>query len=118
MLKVTRREKEGYLNVEHIENFPCTDLRTIDRLWVKYSNGRFGFSVQKRIWESFGGKPGKWDYEIYKKFCDRVGWYEMKKDTWKSYDYLTFSLNAPLGHLPEFGGEDIWDISLLSRRDL
>jgi len=34
-------------------NFPCFDLRTIDQLWVKYSNGRFGFSVQKRI---CGGK--------------------------------------------------------------
>ncbi len=33
----------------------CEDLRTIDQLWVKYSNGRFGFSVQKRIWHSIGG---------------------------------------------------------------
>ncbi|OKH37316.1 hypothetical protein NIES2119_13775 [[Phormidium ambiguum] IAM M-71] len=100
MLKVARREKEVWLDDKHIENFPCTDLRTIDRLWVKYSNGRFGFSVQKRIWESVGGKPGEWGGEIYNKFCDRVGWYEMKKDTWKSYDDLTFSLNAPGGHLP------------------
>jgi hypothetical protein len=23
-------------------NFPCADLRTIDKLWVKYSDGRFG----------------------------------------------------------------------------
>lgn len=34
-----------------IGNFPCTDLKTIDRLWGKFSNGRFGFSVQKRIVE-------------------------------------------------------------------
>jgi serine/threonine-protein kinase len=100
MLKVAGREKEGWLDDEDIENFPCTDLRTIDRLWVKYSNGRFSFSVQKRIWESVGGKPGKYDYEIYKKFAERVGWYEMKKDNWKSYDDHTFSLNAPGGHLP------------------
>ncbi|MGA9382363.1 MAG: serine/threonine-protein kinase [Phormidium sp.] len=103
MLKVAGREKEGWLDVESINNFPCTDLRSIDRLWVKYSNGRFGFSVQKRIWESVGGKPGEWDGEIYKKFCDDVGWYEMKKDTWKSYEDLTFSLNAPGGHLPADG---------------
>ncbi|MFB2838412.1 GUN4 domain-containing protein [Floridanema evergladense] len=132
MLKVAGREKEGYLNVEHIENFPCTDLRTIDRLWVKYSNGRFGFSVQKRIWESVGGKPGELSYEIYKKFGDRVGWYEMKKDNWKTYKDLTFSLNAPVGHLPvvfktrlvrgviEFIRFEMWGkgMALLSRRDL
>ncbi|MFB2938566.1 GUN4 domain-containing protein [Aerosakkonemataceae cyanobacterium BLCC-F154] len=122
MLKVAGREKEGWLDVEHIENFPCTDLRTIDRLWVKYSNGRFGFSVQKRIWESVGGKPGVSDWEIYKKFADRVGWYEMKKDNWKSYEDLTFSLNAPGGHLPaRLVLSRPWlrrISSLLSRRDL
>ncbi|WP_369797124.1 GUN4 domain-containing protein [Kamptonema formosum] len=31
------------------QSFPCTDLQTLDQLWVKYSNGRFWFSVQKRI---------------------------------------------------------------------
>ncbi|MFM6487700.1 MAG: protein kinase domain-containing protein [Dolichospermum sp.] len=50
MLAVAKREREGWLNVENIDNFPCADLRTIDQLWVKYSNGRFGFSVQKQIY--------------------------------------------------------------------
>ncbi|MFM6271628.1 MAG: GUN4 domain-containing protein, partial [Dolichospermum sp.] len=50
MLAVAR-EREGWLNVESIDNFPCADLRTIDQLWVKYSDGRFGFSVQKRIYQ-------------------------------------------------------------------
>jgi len=110
MLKVAGREKEGRLGVEHMKNFSCTDLRTIDQLWVKYSNGKFGFSVQKRIWESVGGKPGKWDYEIYKKFGDRVGW--KKYDNWKSYSDPTFSHNAPAGHLPRRGwwgrGVRVW----------
>lgn len=98
MLKVTRREEEGSLDIESIETFPCADLRTIDRLWVKYSNGRFGFSVQKRIWESVGGKP---DYEIYRSFCVRLGW--RVKEKWVNYSNLTFSLNASLGHLPFLG---------------
>ncbi|MFB2935670.1 GUN4 domain-containing protein [Aerosakkonemataceae cyanobacterium BLCC-F154] len=110
MLKVAGRQKEGWLDEEHIENFPCTDLRTIDRLWVKYSNGKFGFSVQKRIWESVGGKTVEWDYEIAKKFGDRVGWYMNEKDDWKWYTGLTFSLNASSGHLPFawIGVHGIW----------
>ncbi|MFM7368408.1 MAG: GUN4 domain-containing protein, partial [Sphaerospermopsis kisseleviana] len=55
MLTVAKREKVGWLDVKNIDNFPCADLRTIDKLWVKYSNGRFGFSVQKRIYQGLGG---------------------------------------------------------------
>ncbi len=112
MLKVANRETERYLDLESIETFPCTDLRTIDQLWVKYSNGRFGFSVQKRIWESVGGKPGEYyDYEIVKKFGDRVVWEKWenkwqglkKEEQWLSYSDIIFDLNAPQGHLPALG---------------
>lgn len=99
MLKVALSEERGWLEEEDIENFPCDDLRTIDQLWVKYSQGRFGFSVQKRIWIECGGQPGKrYDPQVYKKFGDRIGW--RVKDSWKSYNELTFNLNGSVGHLP------------------
>jgi len=97
MLKVAGREKEGWLSVKDIENFPCTDLRTIDTLWVKYSKGRFGFSVQKRIWESVGGTPDA-DDETYQRFGERVGWYVNSQ--WLDGDNLNFTSQAPEGHLP------------------
>lgn len=99
MIKVAG-EDLSWLDIESINNFPCIDLRTTDQLWVKYSNGRFGFSVQKRIWETFTDKSGEWDYTIYQKFGDRVGWYVRQKEYWKNYEDLTFSQNAPFGHLP------------------
>jgi hypothetical protein len=96
MLKAAGRETERYLDYEDIENFPCTDLRTIDQLWVKYSKGLFGFSVQKRIWESVG--------KDYSKFGDRVGWRKGRISAKRrSREELTFSLNAPQGHLPDVG---------------
>jgi uncharacterized caspase-like protein len=98
MLKATGREKEGWLNIESIETFPCADLRTIDRLWVKYSDGRFGFSVQKRIWESVGGKPSEYDYKIYEKFSDRVGW--RVEGRWLEYSEISFSQEGDTGFLP------------------
>lgn len=104
MLKVADREKEGSLRLEDLEKFPCTDLRTINNLWLKYSNGRFGFSIQKRIWESVGGKSGKYD-EIGKRLGNCVGWYV--NNQWLSYTDLTFSLDAPEGHIPIIGGQDI-----------
>ncbi|NET14990.1 MAG: GUN4 domain-containing protein [Okeania sp. SIO1H6] len=57
MLKVAGRESEGWLRYEDAENFSCQDLGTIDKLWVKYSNGKFGFSVQKQIYQSLDA-PG------------------------------------------------------------
>ena len=96
ILKAVGREKEGYLNIESILNFPGKDLRTIDQLWRQYSGGLFGFSVQKRIWKSVG--------QNYKDFSKRVGWCRKSWLGWDqlSYRQLTFSLNAPEGHLPVF----------------
>jgi hypothetical protein len=115
MLKAAGREQEGYLDSESIETFPCTDLRTIDRLWVKYSDGRFGFSVQKRIWESVGGKPGKYDDEIYKCLVDRVGW-RVKGGLFGTDSHISFSLNAPEGHLPGAVCSGLGGVSSLASR--
>jgi serine/threonine protein kinase len=98
MLEVMGQQHRGYLDNEHIENFPCKDLRTINQLWTHHSNKHFGFSVQKRLWQEEGGKPGVYDSTVYEKFGDRVGW--RVNHNWKSYADLTFSLNAPQGHLP------------------
>ena len=47
MIQAVGKGRYEEFNENELLNFPCTDLRTIDRLWVKYSNGHFGFSVQK-----------------------------------------------------------------------
>ncbi|MEG4489243.1 GUN4 domain-containing protein [Microcoleus sp. D2_18a_B4] len=90
---------ENLLKDDDIYTFPCEDLRTIDQLWVKYSNGRFGFSVQKRIYESLGGTR-KYDLEICEAFGDRVGWLVNSK--WLNYDDLKFNTKAIAGQLPSF----------------
>jgi hypothetical protein len=44
----------------------CNDLLNLDRLWLKYSTGRFGFSVKCDIYDAEGCD--------YKSFCDRIGY--------------------------------------------
>ena len=100
MIKASGREQEGWLSEEDLETFPCEDLRTINELWVKYSDGRFGFSVQKHIWESIEGTNKDEDVEVWKSFGNKVGW--RVNDSWIGYRNLTFSLDAPEGHLPEW----------------
>ena len=98
MLKVAGREKEGWLDSESIDNFSCEDLRTINQLWIQSSNGRFGFSVQKHIYQSLGG-TSKYDEKVWEKFGDRVGW-RIANNLWLYYSNLTFSEKAPEAHLP------------------
>ncbi len=95
MLRAAKREQQGWLDYESIEKFPCTDLRTIDQLWVKYSNGHFGFSVQKRIWLECGGKV---DYETECLLGDRLGW--RNKGEWLDTNAYNYSLDSTQGHLP------------------
>jgi hypothetical protein len=99
MKKLTKREQEGWLRIEDVKNFPRQELRKMDQLWVKYSNGKFGFSVQKQIWLELGGKlDGEYDWDTFTKLGSRVGW--RKNNEWLSYDSYTFSTNALPGHLP------------------
>ncbi|MBN3896003.1 MAG: GUN4 domain-containing protein [Nostoc sp. NOS(2021)] len=99
MLKAAKREQQGWLDEKSIEKFPCTDLRTIDQLWVKYSNGHFGFSVQKRIWLECGGKV---DYETECLLGDRLGW--RNNYGWLYKDEHNYSLDSTQGHLPTIPG--------------
>jgi len=39
------------LDYQELNYIPCSILHTIDQLWVQYSNGHFGFSVQLSILE-------------------------------------------------------------------
>jgi len=98
MLKVSGREEEGWLTEKDMATFPCQSLRAIDELWVKYSNGRFGFSVQKRIWKDIEKSIQDDHIDTWKYFGDKVGW--RVNDCWIGYNNLTFLLDAPEGHLP------------------
>ncbi|MBD1934620.1 MULTISPECIES: GUN4 domain-containing protein [Cyanophyceae] len=102
MLEVAGRQKEGCLKNEDIDKFFCEDIRTIDQLWVKYSNGHFGLSVQIHIYKSLGGAI-KYDSKIWQDFGDRIGW--RANNQWLWYRYINFSTAAPAGHLPA----RIWD---------
>ena len=98
MLKIAGREKEGWLDSPSIGDFPCEDLAKINQLWLKYSESKFAFTVQKSIWDTvFGNKESP--NEVYGVFADRVGWRVNNK--WLKYEEYNFTLDAPKGHLPQ-----------------
>ena len=83
--------KRGYVYFSEVESIPCTDLSTLDKLWIVYSRGKFGFTVQAKILDSLGGR--------YDKLWPRIGW---KKDgVWTRYpNAFNWSIEAPNGHMP------------------
>jgi hypothetical protein len=106
MLEAANQTSRGWLDEDDINNFPCEDLRTINQLWLHYSKGKFGFSVQAEIYRSLGGTR-EYNEEVWKKFGDRVGW--RKGGSWLSYSDLTFNINALPAHLPSrrYGSEGL-----------
>lgn len=86
LMMIVAKPKYHWLDGESISNFPIEDLKLIDSLWVEYSEGRYGFSIQKEVWEECG-RPGVVNDGTeteWRKFMDRVGW-------GGSYDELQFS---------------------------
>lgn len=63
------RIDQRFLDIQDIDAFPCEDLRTINQLWLYYSNNKFSFSVQKQIYENLGGTRD-YDEKVWITFCD------------------------------------------------
>ena len=95
---MVRQEYEDW--DELFKKFPSDLLNQIDQLWVTYSQGHFGFSVQKRIWEGLGvGERVDKRNEEQEKFGAEVGWYV--SNDWINYDTLSFQAESlPNGFLP------------------
>lgn len=80
-----------WLYFTEVEQFPVSDLQTINNLWLNYSEGKFGYSVQREIWLGVGKN---WD-----KFWAKIGW--KTGNNWTLYPQeFTWNLTAPKGHLP------------------
>ena len=81
----------GYVYFTEVESIPIIDLSTLNKLWIVYSRGKFGFTVQAKILDSVGGR--------YEKLWPRIGW---KKDgIWTRYPKaFNWSIEAPSGHMP------------------
>ena len=98
MLLISKRETEGWFDIESLNNFNCKELRKIDQYWKKYSGDYFGFSVQKNIYNNLSKNVDD--------FGERVGWYDKKRD-WINHQYSDLPPNSPTfekyakkGHLP------------------
>jgi hypothetical protein len=93
-----KAKKRDFVYFTDVKNIPAKDLATMERLWNKFSNGKFGYSVQKRKWRQCKG-----DFEA---FCRKIGWtatdgeIERKKRWFGASEFIYDVKKAPEGHLP------------------
>jgi GUN4-like len=81
-----------------VKNLPATDLATMERLWLQFSGGNFGYSVQKRVWEVENAN--------FDNYIRRIGWTTIdngneRKLKWFGQSEFIYDVEkAPKGHLP------------------
>lgn len=80
-----------WLYFSEVDGLPVTDLQTIDTLWRIYSEGKFGYSVQRQLWLGVN--------QVWEKLWPAIGW--KTGNNWTRYPQeFTWNLSAPKGHLP------------------
>lgn len=92
--------KRGYVFFSEVQFISESNLKAIDELWREHSNNRFGYSVQKRIWEKVNND--------FTKFFLKVGWMKKLDTEVEQYNYRAFPTEfiweltdkTPEGHLP------------------
>ena len=116
------RETRRLLAPNSVSNRPAPEavtitpelIRAIDQAWLVASNGRFGLSVQLRLWqEAQAAHPNDRDAAV-DALRDRLGWKipapreenDFISSDWRNESELTYSLEAPEGHLPWAGVSD------------
>ena len=98
-----QQNKHIFIELKTIAEFSCPDIRTVDYLWRKYSDAKFGFSPQQEIWQSVNQK-GDFSTQTWRRFATEVGWKKGEVASGSGYllyEQLDFEpTNAPAGHLP------------------
>jgi hypothetical protein len=75
-------------SLKNSKNLYCPYFQKLDNLWVKYSEGLYGFRVQKKIYLETGNKlnidkVSNTDEKSFDHFATRVGWKDIKDfDEW------------------------------------
>nr|XP_018673518.1 PREDICTED: tetrapyrrole-binding protein, chloroplastic [Musa acuminata subsp. malaccensis] len=93
-------QKRGYVFFSEVQFIPAADLQEIDQLWRRHSGGRFGYGVQRRLWEKSG--------RDFTRFFIRMGWMKRLDTEVEQYGYRSFpgeflwelKDDTPEGHLP------------------
>ncbi len=100
LIRISGAEAAGrnFVYWTEVKKIPKRDLITMEKLWLEFSQGNFGYSVQRRLWDS---EKGNFD-----NFIRKIGWTitdngtERKRKWFGNNEFIYDLEKAPKGHLP------------------
>eukprot|EP00192_Tetraselmis_astigmatica_P018210 CAMPEP_0117668098 /NCGR_PEP_ID=MMETSP0804-20121206/11342_1 /TAXON_ID=1074897 /ORGANISM="Tetraselmis astigmatica, Strain CCMP880" /LENGTH=248 /DNA_ID=CAMNT_0005475915 /DNA_START=152 /DNA_END=898 /DNA_ORIENTATION=+ len=86
-------QERGWVYFTEVKNISVKDFKTMDDLWRAYSDGKFGFSVQKNLWSQTSKR--------WPKFFKRINWVQGENNIYRKWPgEFIYTKDAEKGHLP------------------
>ncbi len=94
---------QDMLTAQSVENFPCKDIKSLDLLWRKYSQERFGYRSQllavKRQSVELKYEMLRESPELWSQLASGLGWQAWQERTEESPE-VKRSVDVPEGNFP------------------
>lgn len=91
-------DKTGNVDPQEAANPPCADLKTVDQLWSKASNGNLGFTAQRQVLQQAGND--------YRKAYNEMQWQRPGGEWLIQYTYDGHREHFKPGYEPDYGNPD------------
>ncbi|MEB3358709.1 MAG: GUN4 domain-containing protein [Synechococcales bacterium] len=100
LIQLADRGRAGWLDTPDLLRISHLDWQILDQLWDEASGGKFGFRAQQAEFMTVLDEQPNHNSAAH--FGKRVGWMMLGKEFvgFKYYNQLSFTLDAPVGHLP------------------
>lgn len=94
----TKSNQTGHVDIQEAANPPCADLKIVDQLWSKASNGNLGFTAQRQILRESGND--------YRQAYNKMQWQRPRGEWLIQYIYDGHRENFRPGYEPDYGNPD------------
>jgi len=85
--------KRKWVYFSEVKSIPVADLQTMDNLWTAYSNGRYGYTVQRKLWMANKRQWGK--------LFQKIDWVTGENNAYRKWpEGFLWVPDAAKGHLP------------------
>lgn len=91
-------QRTGHVDPQEAANPPCQDLKIVDQLWSKASNGNLGFTAQRQILQQAGNN--------YHQAYNQMQWQRPGGEWLIQYIYDGHRENFKSGYEPDYGNPD------------
>jgi len=85
--------ERGWVYFTEVKTIGVKDMKAMDDLWRAYSEGKFGFSVQKSLYKQCKNR--------FPPFLKRINWVQGENNIYRKWPQeFIYSMEAEKGHLP------------------